>query len=127
MVEADTGLTPDSFFSNWHHLAFTEKVGGGKAATASDPVKHLVKVFLNGAEILSSDEYPDIADFPAMKSLAFGAYADMSQEFVDLNVANDHYHGYLDEVAIFNVAKTGAEITAMYKGKLNTGDPSLLM
>ncbi|GMI32372.1 hypothetical protein TeGR_g11592, partial [Tetraparma gracilis] len=84
--------------------------------------------YLDGVQVFTQERYSNTLSLAtALATMTYGTYADNAGDFVNLDVANDHLNGYLDEVALYSKALTAAEIAAAWQAPLDTDDSDLVV
>lgn len=106
--------TTDVLDNNWHHVAVS--VASGTATVYVDGV-------LETPEVGSSNPFTASLDFATTNSnWAMG----MELDYNPTTVTSQHFNGQLDEVRIWNTARTGAEIAADLNAEINATTTGLL-
>jgi hypothetical protein len=83
---------------------------------------------VDGVQVFTQERYSNTLSLAtALATMTYGTYADNAGDFVNLDVANDHLNGYLDEVALYSKALTAAEIAAAWQAPLDTDDSDLVV
>jgi hypothetical protein len=118
--DADSGLEFEAgFYNQWRHVAFTHDNAGNGENT--------VVTYIDGVAVASSTGYADKSDFKSMPGWVIGSYSSLSGDVPDMTIANDHLHGLLDELAVYQKVLSPAQILAAKDAPLDTSDSDLLM
>jgi len=98
-------ITVDDILSEgrWYHIAAVSGAGG-------------MKLYLNGVLVGQRDYTGSFSSLGRGEQNGFGA---------PHWAVNDHFEGQLDEIAVWRVARTGAEIRASMSRPLTASDPDL--
>ena len=116
----------DWWHDTWHHVAFT--IDNAQVTTQEDVLDedgaqvldadgnptqeavktgtNTVKIFLDGQVAHVNADYPNQLGLDELPGFVLGTYTDMSKTVPNMNIANDHFHGHMDDVGIWNKVLT---------------------
>ena len=106
-VESATAIND----GNWHHVS-------GVFSQGADPFNSTLKLYIDGAEVANKEIDPRIIPVTSTESLFLGRYGFESGGLF--------MRGTMDEVRIWNIARTQAEIQASMNCEITSPQPGLV-